>query len=348
MSTAELNYGKEYRKIIGESDEKNMWIKEINIFDEIEIEKINNLNRKVGSIFSSVSWLRMFGNRIHIFGIYNGNKELVGSFYLFEERKFGLKILRNPYFTPHSGIFIKYPIGIKPVNKRTYAKEILRSVAKFIDALNYSIVSFSLQRKIIDMQPFIWEKFKVVPGYTYVIDLGRDEKFIWNSFSADRRNDVTKALKDGVTVQRNKNNKIIEDLVKKTFDRQGMPTNDYYLDQILNKFANDTNSFSFISMKDNVPIAGSFCVYDKDVAYYLLGGYDSDNRHHGAGALSLWECIKYANKIGLKEFDFEGSMVPQIEKYFRKFGGTLVPYYRVNKASMPLEILLKFFKREVF
>lgn len=325
-----------------------MHIREIGWSEKDEISKFNDLVVNIGSIFSSISWLSMFGNRVHIFGIYSSNKELIGIFYLFEERRFGFKILRNPYFTPHSGIFIKYPPGIKPVNKITYTKKVLYNVTKFIDTLNYSIVSFSLQRKIVDMQPFIWGKFKVVPGYTYVIYLGRDEKVIWNSFSADRRNDITKALKDGIIVQRNKNNNIIKDLVKKTFDRQGMSTNDYYLDQILNKFANDTNSFSFVSMKDNVPIAGSFCVHDKDVAYYLLGGYDNAHKHHGAGALSLWECIKYANKIGLKEFDFEGSMVPQIEKYFRKFGGNLSPYYRVNKASIPLEILLKFFKREVF
>jgi len=41
-------------------------------------------------------------------------------------------------------------------------------------------------------------------------------------------------------------------------------------------------------------------------------------------------------------------MIPQIKKYFRGFGGKLTPYYRINKAKLPIEILLKFFKREVF
>ncbi len=41
-------------------------------------------------------------------------------------------------------------------------------------------------------------------------------------------------------------------------------------------------------------------------------------------------------------------MFESIEKYFRAFGGDLVPYYRINKAFLPLEILLKFIKRELF
>ena len=47
-------------------------------------------------------------------------------------------------------------------------------------------------------------------------------------------------------------------------------------------------------------------------------------------------------------FKKERQSLPQIERYFRGFGGQLTPYYRVNKASLPIEILLKFIKREIF
>jgi len=42
----------------------------------------------------------------------------------------------------------------------------------------------------------------------------------------------------------------------------------------------------------------------------------------------MWEAIKFTkNNLSLNEFDFEGSMVPQIEQFFRKFGGHLIPCY---------------------
>jgi hypothetical protein len=62
----------------------------------------------------------------------------------------------------------------------------------------------------------------------------------------------------------------------------------------------------------------------------------------------MWESVKHAKDLGLRYFDFEGSMVPQIETYFRGFGGRLTPYYRINRASLPIEIILKFFKRRLF
>ena len=60
------------------------------------------------------------------------------------------------------------------------------------------------------------------------------------------------------------------------------------------------------------------------------------------------ESIRHAKELGLKTFDFEGSVIPAIERYFRGFGGKLTPYYRVNKAWLPLEMALKLVKRQLF
>ena len=55
----------------------------------------------------------------------------------------------------------------------------------------------------------------------------------------------------------------------------------------------------------------------------------------------MWEAIKYAKELDLKYFGFEDSMIPQVERYFRGFGGQLTLNYRKNKAKLLLEILLK-------
>ncbi|MDI6740189.1 MAG: GNAT family N-acetyltransferase, partial [Candidatus Edwardsbacteria bacterium] len=95
-------------------------------------------------------------------------------------------------------------------------------------------------------------------------------------------------------------------------------------------------------------IAATFCIHDATTAYYLLGGYDHASKHRGAGAAALWAAIGHAKGIGLKRFDFEGSMVPQIERYFRGFGGTQTLYLTINKAALPLEMLLKITRRQTF
>ncbi len=93
--------------------------------------------------------------------------------------------------------------------------------------------------------------------------------------------------------------------------------------------------------KDNELIACNFCMIDSNKATYLFGGFSSEHKQEGAVALVMWESIKQAKAKGIKIFDFEGSMIPQIEKFFRGFGGNLTPFYRVNKANILVEILLK-------
>ena len=118
--------------------------------------------------------------------------------------------------------------------------------------------------------------------------------------------------------------------------------------QVVFEFANKNNSYAYATYKGDEAIASTFCIYDTKSAYYLMGGYNYKNKHNGAGAMSIWESIKYAKIKGMKFFDFEGSMNQNIERYFRGFGGQLIPYFSVNKAKLPLELLLKFYKRELF
>ena len=54
-----------------------------------------------------------------------------------------------------------------------------------------------------------------------------------------------------------------------------------------------------------------------------------------AGAACMQAAISKAKELGLKLFDFEGSTIPAIERYFRGFGGELVQYLTVNRAWLP-------------
>ena len=321
----------------------------------MKIEKLMETNKEnyekiaisEGAIFNQLSWLKMFYDKVQIYGIYDRDNHLIGGFHLYKQRRFGLTIYRNPPFTPTMGPFLQIKAK-NPAEVMNKWKEILCLMASFFENLTYSVISISLNKDIIDTQPFIWRKFKVIPGYTYIIDLDKSIDDISIEMSVKRRNNVYKALKDGLIVKNNNNLEIVKSLVLKTFLRQKKKIDQHYLNKVLFEFANKDNSFSFISFQNKKPSAATFCVYDKNTAYYLLSGYDSENSHPGAGALAVWETIKFAKKLGIKYFDFEGSMLPQVEIFFRGFGGKLVPYYRVNKAKLPLEILLKFYKREIF
>jgi lipid II:glycine glycyltransferase (peptidoglycan interpeptide bridge formation enzyme) len=307
----------------------------------------NTYAQQYGTIFNTLSWTCLFNENSEHYGLYDKGGNLTGGFLTYKERKFGLSIYRNPPFTPEIGPFIKID-ATNPVSVMDLWKKTQTLIADFLDNLRYSVISVSLNKNVIDMHPFIWKKFKVSPGYTYIVDLELSEESIWKRMSNERRKNITKGRKDGLNVRKSDDFGIIRALVLKTFSRQSKKLNQFYLDKILFEFSTSINSFAFVTYQNNQPIACSFCIYDAHTAYYILGGYDNEMKHHGAGAISMWEAIKYSKEIGIKYFDFEGSMNPQIEKYFRGFGGQLTPYFQINKALLPLEMLLKLKTRELF
>jgi lipid II:glycine glycyltransferase (peptidoglycan interpeptide bridge formation enzyme) len=315
--------------------------------EQKDMELYEKEAQKYGTVFDSLQWLSLFDGTVQIYGIFDKNGTLQGGFHLNCIKKYGLMIYQNPPFTPDIGPFLKMEAQ-NPVSVMNYWKRILSLMADFIESLPYAVVTCSLNTDIVDTQPFIWKKYKVVPGYTYLLDLNLSVEDMRKRMSSERRNDITGGQKDGLSVKQISDLGLVKAFVLKTFSRQEKEINELYLEKILFHFANNNNSIAFAAFKNEEPIACSFCVYNKNIAHYIFGGYDSENKHHGAGALCIWESIKHAKNLGLSCFDFEGSMVPQIERYFRGFGGQLTPYYRINKAKLPLEIILKFFKRELF
>jgi len=227
-------------------------------------------------------------------------------------------------------------------------RDALEAMAALLAQESPAMLSFSLAREVQDALPFYWRKFKVIPGYTYLLDLSSTIGEIEANMASVRRRNLSKASRDGLSVRRIADLSVVHDLVLATFDRQDVRISRHYIERILFDFANEFNSFAFATYRDNTPIACTFVVHDRVTAYYLLGGYTAGEKHHGAGPLAMFAAIMHAKGLGLAAFDFEGSMIPTIERYFRGFGGRLTPYFTVNKAWLPIEIVLKFIKRESF
>jgi hypothetical protein len=298
-------------------------------------------------MFDTDAWVSLFGNEFVRYGIFEKGGELIGGFALYRERKYGLTLLRNAPFTPCCGPFLKIkatsPVGILDSSRKT-----IEAMADFLERQTHALIFLKLNPGIRDTLPFYWRRFKVIPVYTYILPLSSSLERIKKNMAPVRRRNISKGIRDGLSVRRTTDLNIVRSLVLQTHERQKKQINEAFLEAILFRFANETNSFAFATYRDDVPVACSLIVHDRRTAYYLLGGYNSEKKHHGAGALAMFQAIQHAQQLKLQAFDFEGSMIPAIERYFRGFGGQLTPYFSVNKAWLPVEIVLKFLKREIF
>ncbi len=297
--------------------------------------------------FNQINWLNIFDKNIRVVGVFDNGDNLVCNFNIYCIKKYGLSICKNPPYTVSIGPFFNL-LPKKNESFYTLQKNILELFINYLKKEKFSVISLLLSRDLKFILPFYNNQFKVNTFITYRINLTQENDVIWSNFSSKTRNHITKAQKDGLTVIKKFDAKIIEELVSNTYNRQRKSYSASQLNRILNNLRNSNGVVSFITYNLEKPIACVLCIYDETTIYNIIAGYDKDLAHHGAGTLAIWEAIKYAKNLGLKIFDFEGSMVPQIETYFRSFGGYLETYSSVNKALLPLEFGLKIVKRNIF
>jgi len=320
-----------------------MTIKPVDIQSEIYI----NLSQKLGSVFNQTTWLSLYNKALTVNGIYNANNELIGAFNTFKSKKIGFTYLIVPPYSPSNGLFYLNPAENNS-NKITFDKEVHTVIAIYFLNTKAALKISAFPTNVIDMQSYFWKNFKVIPNYTYQLNLQISIDKLFDNLTTEKRKSIRKAEKDNLEIIQCEDYQIVKSLILKTFNRKNKTVNIAYLDKILFNFSTSQNSFAFIAYYNGKPSACTFYVYHNHTCYYLFGGYDIENKHHGAGASCMWQAIKYAKQQQITCFDFEGSMLPEVEKYFREFGGTLTPYYTINKAFLPIEILLKFVKPNVF
>ena len=88
-----------------------------------------------------------------------------------------------------------------------------------------------------------------------------------------------------------------------------------------------------------------FIVWDDVSAYLLLSGNSNQFKSSGANIYLIWKAIEYtAEVLGLRKFDFLGSMIPGIERVWRQFGAKQSSYYFINKYTN-LFLMLKSVKK---
>jgi hypothetical protein len=315
--------------------------------NEGELAAYDALALSHGTLFNRLEWISLFGGRMQPFGLFEDGGQMIGGFSLYRERRLGLTVFRRAPFTPTCGPFIEVKAQ-NPVTALEVRRKALECLVDYLAGHPRNLTLLPLDQRISDTLPFIWSGYKVIPKYTYLIDLASPREQILKNMSSIRRNDISKATRDGLGVEPTTDMGIVRDLVLATFGRQQKGLDRACLEAILFRYAKPSNSYAFSTYRQGKPIATCFVVHDAQTAYYLLGGYDAQDRHHGAGALAVVEAIKRAQDQGLKTFDFEGSVMPAIEKYFRGFGGRLTAYYTVNRAWLPVEMLLKLRHRELF
>ena len=196
-----------------------------------------------------------------------------------------------------------------------------------------------------DWLPFYWTGYQQSTQYSYVLDDLRDLDQVLANFSADYRNHKLRKAKAAVRVVNDRSLKEFYDVETMSFQRQGLPfpfSYDYLAqyDQVM-KDRGVRQIFFAVDQEEQIHSV-LYLLIDHDRTYYHMAGDHPELRQSGAAILLVWEAIQYTKKVLQKNiFDFEGSMIPSIERVRRQFGAKQVPYFKIEKYHSPFISLAK-------
>jgi Acetyltransferase (GNAT) domain len=302
-----------------------------------------------GTLFHTTDWLQMTGTPFRIYGCFDDHGlaggmvvEIIGesrgghSFFTgvidlaYAPQKASDNVIGYNYSCPYLGVVLA-PACRKYVTTLTRDRHLLDSLVRHITS-RFNAVYSRMVPEVRDVQPFVSAGFTVLLRYTYRIDVSNLEA-AWSNMTDKRRNDIRRAERDGITIDQQGSIKEIVSLLSQRCERQNrvIRFSEFALrrDEMLR---NKNRGRCFVARDSTGELAASiYIAWDDKCAYYLHGSYGLNAKHRGAGALALWEAIRYAGStLNLRQFDLLAAESGPGEGFAREFGGHLTVAYNVN------------------
>lgn len=292
-----------------------------------------------GSIFCRSWWLQaVCPDRFSIL-ILKERGEIVAGMPLPYRQRRGLRYLEMPKLTQTLGPLLPPPRSPKYHSQISREIELLEHLIQGMP--QYDRFSMRCHYDFSNWLPFYWAGYRQTTKYTYVIEELTDLEGIFEGMCSSYRNKIRKSRKSGIKVLESDDIEALLALTRKTFDRQGLnlPYSEELVKRIDQACAERNQRRIFLTRDARGRTHSAlFVVYDNKSMYNLIQGSDPDLRHSGANIFAMWHSIQFAQEI-TERYDFEGSMLENVERVFRGFGARQRRYFHlIRTRSLPLKV----------
>jgi len=247
--------------------------------------------------------------------------------------KLGMKWIKLPVLTPFTALWIDIPDDHSPQKEIAFRHAVLADLERQLPRAQ--IVELKLPWTMQDWLPLYWKGYRQETRYTFrfayvnveVVHEGFSKSFRRNLRVAERHytiedgqisdlyvfmETVLEMRNAHVLFQQQKLEEIVEALQKRQ--------------QCKIYAARDTDGVQ----------ATVLAVWDESTTYYLIGGRRKTDSRYSINIL-LWQAIQDAAQRG-HAFDFEGSMLEGVNKFFQSFGAQLTPYHYIYRYRGPAKV----------
>lgn len=279
--------------------------------------------------------------------------ELVGLFPLFALTKGPVTAVFSP--PPHLWIQKLGPVFVNPDGSSNRATErrrhgFLAGVFEWLESeLEPGFVRVLTSDRLDDARPFDWNGYEVTPEYTYVVDLrcGKDE--LLQRFSSDARRNIRNGddaefeieLGEGEDIPR------LMEQVNDRYEAQDVPFDvppDF--PRALYDRLPTGHIRPYVFRADGEFEGGILAYDDGQTVGRWFGGVKSDDVDVDVAVNDLldWFVMRDAVERGRRYYDLIGAGDPRINRYKAKFSPQLRTFYRAERATLPVKLLLRTYR----
>ncbi|HRH65266.1 MAG TPA: GNAT family N-acetyltransferase [Bacteroidia bacterium] len=249
-------------------------------------------------------------------------------FPLTQRKKFGFRYLYQPSFTQQLGLFSK--------------KEIQENaVIEFLKALpdQYRIVEIQLNTE--NTFEFKIKGINCDKKLTHHLDLNRGKEELHSAYSENLKRNIRKAQKAGIQIGGKIDSVQIIEMFRmyRGRDLQNLKDRDYRILEKLTSEGLKNKSIELLGaqLPDGKFIAGAVVLRSMAGYILLFSATTPEGRETGAMSALIHSFIE-KHSAEKMIFDFEGSMDPNLARFYKSYGSKEVVYLHIRKNKLPAPI----------
>lgn len=269
----------------------------------------------------------------------DSRSEIDGALVFHRYRRGPFSILANPPHTPSVGPWIKPSLKRRRSTSAAHQDRVMSQLIAELPSASYTRLALSSGEENISQ--WVWSDFFVGVKQTMILELSAGLEDI-------KQNSTSKLAH--IWTERHE----IETLDWETYKNFHQRINqqrksariqwadDSHMPQITEI---DGVDLRCTAIYDGEEIVSAIClIRDWDRCYYIHGATSKSHNMIDANACLLAEGIQWAIERNCKIFDFEGTTLPGVYEFFRKFGARISHNQFVERKSSRLFSMLRQFK----
>lgn len=265
---------------------------------------------------------------------FDEKQNLLGALPYGIRRVAGFHFIKMPPLTARLNLWIRQPDTDRPHRLYAHQQRVVNSLIQSLPRHIWFDILFEPEWDY--WLPFAWKGFGQTTRYTYRLEDLHDPSRLFREMDPTARNHIRRSREQQVEILDGSAESLYA-LVEKTFSRQRLrtPFSALQLQNLAEALVSRNLGRIYVALDpEGRAHAAALVGWDERCTRLLASGSDPKLRQSGAMYGLIWQIIKDAAKRG-GVFDFEGSMLPQIEAVYRSFGAVARPYNRIFHTPIP-------------